>query len=707
MDAAAEMARAAALWGEGDFEAAVQAYSNAAAAASGPQRQEALWQLALASVSRNDAAAARTAAEDLLRSGPEPGLRRKALCLLGTARLALGDDRGAEEALTDYLAAGGEAPEYAHLRLAEIAARRGDNSAAAEHAQRAIAPDASPEWQARARLALASYQQAAGQVAAAAETYWALAYAPLGTPPEDRAEALWRLSDLLEGQGQSEAAAQTRLRLIRDYPWHQRALQALDGAAALGYEVPAWERGVVFFRHRRNSEAEEAFREALSQGAGDAAEAHYYLGVLAERAGDPQTALVEYDAAASLARQAGDAALLGQALWDRATVVGAVGTTEDAVAAYAAVADEAPGTTNAAEALFQAGLISYRDAQATRATAFWERYLGAAGSNPERARALFWLGKAAQAEGEEDAATRDFQAAASVAPGAFYGLRARAEADGGSWPGAQAVDVPAPAWGEVEAWLGSVFGPEDMDATEALFASRAWRRAAELQGAGVVSAAGDEFGALLDRAAGRPWLLYRIARWAGDEGLLSLSARAAQRLVEGHAGAPRGLLLLAYPPAYQELASEYALREGFSPLLLLALVRQESVYDPAAVSYAGASGLTQVMPATATEIAMELGEKAFRLSDLARPRVSLRFGAHYLGKQIREFAGSLPAALAAYNGGPGNAGRWLDAAGGDPDLFVESITFSETRAYVQVVLENYAQYVYAYGLADEASIPLR
>ncbi len=707
LDAAAEMARAGALWREGEFEAAVQTYAAVAAAASGTDRQDALWRLALGAMARSDPATAGKALEDLLETGPEPGLRRRALCLLGTARLDLGDDRGAEEAFEDYLALGGEAPEYAHLRLAEVAAHRGDNAAAADHAQRAIAADASPQWQARARLALASYQQAAGDPAAAAETYWALAFAPLGTPAEERGEAIWRLAGLLQSHGQEGAASQARLRLIRDYPWHARALQALDAEMAMGHELPARERAIVLFRHRRNSEAEAVFREVLSQGGGHEAEAHYYLGVLAERAGDPQSALAEYDQAATIAQQQNDWTTLGQALWDRATVVESVGTAEEAAQAYAAVADQAPGTANAAEALFRAGLLEYRQRQAGPSVALWERYLGAAGSNDDRARALFWLGKAAEALGDADAAGRNFRAAASIAPNSYYGLRARAEVAGDTWPAAQAVAAPAGNWEEIEAWLESFSGPEDVAATEAFFAGRAWRRAAELQTTGLGDEAKDELAALLESAAGKPWVLYRIARWAEEQGLMPLASRAAQRLADGYPGAPKALLVLAYPPAYLGLAAQYALQEGFSPLLLLALVRQESAYDPAAVSYAGASGLTQVMPATAMEIAAELGDTGFRLSDLARPRVSLRFGAHYLGKQLAEFGGSLPVALAAYNGGPGNAARWLEGARGDPDVFVESISFAETKAYVELVLENYAQYLYVYGLTEEASIPLR
>ena len=72
-------------------------------------------------------------------------------------------------------------------------------------------------------------------------------------------------------------------------------------------------------------------------------------------------------------------------------------------------------------------------------------------------------------------------------------------------------------------------------------------------------------------------------------------------------------------------------------------------------------------------IAADLGLADFRDADLLKPDVSLRFGAYYLAAQIDGFGGSLQAALAAYNGGPGNAGLWSDAAGGDPDLLLELI----------------------------------
>ncbi len=116
--------------------------------------------------------------------------------------------------------------------------------------------------------------------------------------------------------------------------------------------------------------------------------------------------------------------------------------------------------------------------------------------------------------------------------------------------------------------------------------------------------------------------------------------------------------------------------------------------------------MTQVIPTTADEIAGQLDATDFTYADLLRPNVSLRFGSHYLGTQLELFEGDLPAALAAYNGGPGNSLRWQEAAPDDPDMFLESIDLSETRAYVQLVLEHYAHYRYAYGLAEGPTLPL-
>jgi soluble lytic murein transglycosylase len=106
----------------------------------------------------------------------------------------------------------------------------------------------------------------------------------------------------------------------------------------------------------------------------------------------------------------------------------------------------------------------------------------------------------------------------------------------------------------------------------------------------------------------------------------------------------------------------------------------------------------QVIPPTGEEIHADLGwPPGYETADLYRPYVSLRFGTHYLAKQRDRFDGRIDVALAAYNGGPFNAQRWLESAGDDPDLFRELVTFSETRTYIQRIKEHLTIYRALYG----------
>ena len=104
-------------------------------------------------------------------------------------------------------------------------------------------------------------------------------------------------------------------------------------------------------------------------------------------------------------------------------------------------------------------------------------------------------------------------------------------------------------------------------------------------------------------------------------------------------------------------------------------------------------GLTQVMPATASGIAAALAIEPFESDSLFRPARSLQFGAYYVSLQL-EAMGSSAAALAAYNGGPRNAAIWAESfdPASDPAAYLESITFSETYRYVELVLTGYARY---------------
>jgi soluble lytic murein transglycosylase len=137
---------------------------------------------------------------------------------------------------------------------------------------------------------------------------------------------------------------------------------------------------------------------------------------------------------------------------------------------------------------------------------------------------------------------------------------------------------------------------------------------------------------------------------------------------------------------------------GVDPAIVLGLIRQESSFDTETVSPAGARGLMQLMPATAAEVARQIGTSVSAVSLVTDPDHNMRLGTTYIQELIARYDGSLPLAIAAYNAGPSHVDQWL-AENGDPrtgpvDMidWMELIPLSETRNYVQRVLENVVIY---------------
>jgi peptidoglycan lytic transglycosylase len=524
----------------------------------------------------------------------------------------------------------------------------------------------------------------------------------------ERAEALSRAAGLAIDAGDVERGLGSLRQLLTVYPAQEAALAALDDPRFAPHIGPP-SRATVLFQHRVDDQAATAYQAIVDSGdVALAADAHYHLGILAERFANYDGAIAQYDAAIAAAGATGQAALLGQALWDKGTVFELVGRTEEAAETFVSIVDTAPSSERASGALFRGGLLRYQQGLTADAAAIWGRQRGLASDAVSKAKAYYWAGKAARATGDETGALSWFQQAAAVSELDYYALRARAEVAGeAKVPEEDRIRSATPDWAKVEAWLTARTGPEDAPGRTAFFSGTAHERAIELLRAGLRSDAELEFEQMIEDTGGSGWLLYRLSRELLEERLYEWSAQAALRFVPVQADTPPEALAMAYPAIFPELVSQEASDNGFSPFLLLGLVRQESFYDPRAVSPADASGLTQVIPTTAEGIANELDEKDFLNSHLFRPRVSLRFGAYYLGAQIEALDGDVPAALSAYNGGPGNAFRWQEAGGGDPDVLLETIEFSETRAYVEIVLENYATYLYAYRVTSTPALPLR
>jgi len=150
---------------------------------------------------------------------------------------------------------------------------------------------------------------------------------------------------------------------------------------------------------------------------------------------------------------------------------------------------------------------------------------------------------------------------------------------------------------------------------------------------------------------------------------------------------PAHFLKMYYPTRYHDVVEREASRNGLDAALVKGLILQESAYDPAARSGAGATGLMQLMAPTAREIAPRVG-LSFETDLLSEPEFNVSIGTRYLTTLLTQFDGNPTLALASYNGGIGNVRRWLrrELKGRPPDEVFESIPFSETRSYVKRVV---------------------
>ncbi len=567
-----------------------------------------------------------------------------------------------------------------------------------------------------------------------------------------RAKIEYLAGQALATSGHTEAAYARYHRAVDNYPKAEYAYLSLAELVEAGVEVDEFQRGLIdYYAGQTYPDAlgasVRAFDRYLAvQPAGKAGEA-LYRKALAQRGLDQHGAALEtlqvlidgYPQSEWVTRawfKKGDTLaqvgskdravetyrelaalfpadeLAPKALWQAAKIREGEGSYLAAAKLHEVIQASFPAFEDADEALWRAGLAHYRAGDLRSATINWQLLLDKYPKSSYRATSLYWLGKlGATPESQEEGEYWDQLVALS--PADYYALRVQQIRAGESLTATRLITsaVDSPAWDpaqvetEVLPWLsGWTQVPTDTNlvALPGNFVSRRdIRRGQALLAIGLRREALNAFDSARAATWSDPLTLAQLAFFFRDQGFHGLAARAALRLAGLWPGgslddAPLAVQRLAYPLAYTDLLSAEAQTRDLDPLLLAGLVRQESLFEPVATSWVGARGLGQVMPATGEGLARSLGMDGFTLADLYRPSVSIRFGAYYLAIQMNRFDDQILVALAAYNGGPGNTLRWLEAAGDDVpidlDLFVESITSSQSRRYLRRVYETYLIY---------------
>ncbi|MBP1599120.1 MAG: Lytic transglycosylase catalytic, partial [Acidobacteria bacterium] len=181
-------------------------------------------------------------------------------------------------------------------------------------------------------------------------------------------------------------------------------------------------------------------------------------------------------------------------------------------------------------------------------------------------------------------------------------------------------------------------------------------------------------------------MLLAAAELASRNGIWDRAINTADKTVSLHDFSMR------YPTPYGKVLSEQARIQQIDEQWVLGLVRQESRFIADARSSAGASGLMQLLPATARWVARKIGMKGYHSSRVNQPRVNVALGTFYLRHVLGGLDGSPVLAAAAYNAGPGRARRWRAARPLEGAIYIESIPFAETRQYVKKVMANTVYY---------------
>jgi soluble lytic murein transglycosylase len=226
-----------------------------------------------------------------------------------------------------------------------------------------------------------------------------------------------------------------------------------------------------------------------------------------------------------------------------------------------------------------------------------------------------------------------------------------------------------------------------------------YRRSQELRAIGHISFARREFDQIKASAPHEPtfvrFLLIEYSQLEGHNAAL----RFAQSLSRGDGGNWSRYL---FPQAYWETVSAQAREKRLDPYLVLALMRQESLFDTEAVSPARAYGLMQLLPSTAAKVT---GAAPNTTLPLTEPRFNIEVGMTYLRQLLDRYNDNLIMAVAAYNAGENAVDKWRNRY---PELasdeFVEQISYRETRNYVKQVLRNYRTYLRLYANGSQGLV---
>jgi soluble lytic murein transglycosylase len=364
------------------------------------------------------------------------------------------------------------------------------------------------------------------------------------------------------------------------------------------------------------------------------------------------------------------------ALYLLADLTSDAGNIDRAAVTYRELYTKHPRATRADDARFRAAVIEMARGNASRAAVAFDSIVTLFPNSNERTAARYWSGRAWQAAGNGQRARELWQGVVADQPTSYYATVSARRLNQAPWAPAAAGDT-FPKIAAID---------------------EAFDRIALLESLGMDAEADFEIDALEEAARSSKDVALATGNAFRNQGDGTRSINIGLRLIEQGERDARAYRL-AYPIVDREELVRHARSNKLDPALVAGLIRQESSFNPRAVSVANARGLMQVLPSVGASIARSLRYPIWSPALLFDPDVNLQIGSLHLAAATRQYA-NIVKALAAYNAGGSRVERWSRKAGAaaDPELFAEQIPFVETRDYVRIVQRNAEMYRVLYDL---------
>ncbi|HYW37994.1 MAG TPA: transglycosylase SLT domain-containing protein [Terriglobales bacterium] len=358
-----------------------------------------------------------------------------------------------------------------------------------------------------------------------------------------------------------------------------------------------------------------------------------------------------------------------------------------------------PNGGRASYAHWKASWLSFRQGRTDEARQGFENQIALYPDSAEIPAALYWRARLAEEEGNPAMARAFYQKLTDRFHNYYYAEFGRQRLKG--LPSGGGPTEPPPHYALLDR-VSSLSTAGKITATAPPDDNLRVERARLLSNGALADAAVRELQAAASQEGGT-WAPPEMARVYQDGGRYDRGIEIMKRATPNYFAVdipdlPRPYWEALFPKAYWSDLRKYSVLNGLDPYLVASLIRQESEFNALALSRANAVGLMQLLPKTGKNVAKQVKLKGYSAPQLYTPAVNLELGTRYFKEMVDKYNGQFEYALAAYNAGSDRVGDWLGQGHyRDPQEFVESIPFTETREYVQAILRNANVYRQLYG----------